>query len=410
MSWLADQAALTGARWSAGATWGTSEWVDPDDVPEYDPDEAIRVGVFVAGIDVTAKTRSASWSVGQSDVLSEGIQVGSAALTLQEYAGGFDSAGFSYEGFEPIDDSISPAIGSRVVVATDWDVLWVGTTEGSTLSEAAGQQPSVSVRAVDDLARANQDVTDEPSGGYLFPALDQLLAKAGISGSSWTRAPGDQSNPYDFVNSIGTSLGDDAYELTNKLYSGSIISLLGAFAYHCCMGAAWTPYGLRVGVLHLQTDTYNGWLSNVWHQVYASDVEHQVDRVYNDWTVSDSINTWTHVDTASVDAYGRRAITVDGSAYRTAKASDLEDQWWTCIYGRDRDMSAQAWPRYSEPFYTRTLRARINSKRHRLTRALPFDNLYVDDFELWRVLSVSHDVSVDGWNVTLDTVRTISNV
>jgi len=424
VSWLSALDTISGPRWSAGAVWGTSEWADSstwDAAHEYDPDADLSLGVFIEGVDVTDAVRSVNWSVGKSDPLTVGLQVGSAQVELQEYEGGFDSAGFAYEGFEPIDGTIQPSLKSRVVVLTEWNGLFIGTVESSTLSEAPGQLASVSVDCVDDLANTIGEVEQYPAGGYLFWTLDQCLQKAGVVGKSWTRAPGDQTRPYDFEDPGGTPHGYKAYvldkadtgELINTEYTGTIIGILGQMLWECGMAGAWTPYGLRVHQLSLTAgDDINHRFADAfmegWSQLASRSRMRSIDNLYNHFTLEAYDDTYQHDDLASQALYGRRDLQVTAD-YRYDDSEPLEDVWYPVIYGKDPSDGSQQFPKYSEPVTTMTLEANVTTDRHRLTQALPFDYIYDADpgadTEVWRVLRVQHSVSVDSWRVSAETIR-----
>ncbi len=132
MSWNTG-AAVSGAGLSAGALLADAGSPSADDTDWEDSTtrdaahansatSAIALGVYVGGVDYGAQVLRASWDLGQSEPLALTVVPSSATLELR---------------WDPADTP--PAVGARVAILTDWDVLWVGTVEGhDETTEAIG--------------------------------------------------------------------------------------------------------------------------------------------------------------------------------------------------------------------------------------------------------------------------------
>lgn len=386
MSWLDGLATISGTRWSAGAVWGSGTWVDEatwDDT--YDPDAEISVGVYLHGTDVTEEVMAASWGLGQTDLLPTALNPSSCNLTLRSQSGGFSHLGFDPAGFEPVVTT-DVAVGHRVVILTEWDVLWVGRVESITetymVDESArtgGPRYQLSLSAADDLARASQAERDasEVLSFDVPQAMRELLAEAGI--------------PAEVLGERGYD-GDAAYHVAGS-HDGTALDVLAELTYQSVSMAAYTPAGYLVAPMALDWSDDLPSPVDDYDDLYARAIEYAQADTTTGLTVTDGATTYTYTYPDEADVYGLRQLDVDSSAWWTIKPTgEPATTWAGAIVDR------------KTPVTRLSASARINATRHKAARLLPMSQMSDGATAYWRVLQVSHRLGPDSWTVDIEAV------
>ncbi len=376
MSWLAGLGTISGPRWSCAAYWAEDGDPQEDDTDwgaaatwdaahTYDPDAALSAGVFLAGDDVTDLVHSASWGLGQSDPMPSGVTPSSCTVSLKS--------------------SADPTIGDRLVILTEWDTLWSGRVEAHSAIEAPDLTMAgalVQLTATDELARASlTDVDDRILGGDVVSLAVELLARAGV---------------------VAPTVGEAEWSwVYSAARSGTILGVLSELLHQVLSQAAWTPAGLRIHtleLLYLEAEVTEGE-----HLLSLPDLEdfdtltrsRSIERVITEATVSDDTPytvTFDYED--SQEAYGIRPWSIETTDWYDA--SFLDDLWDGIIEGVPGTAS------HTEPLRLLTGTAKIATKRHRIARLLPYDQLIDGVDAFYRVMRTSHQVTADTWAVTIE--------
>ena len=402
MAWLgAALAPITGPRWSCGPAWSApgSDWGDAADWPiAYDATDPITLGVFVGGVDRTGSCHSLSWGLGQSDPLASSVQPNTCSIALAPTVQG------------------TIAIGDRVVILTEWDVLWVGLVESDLHGEDT-TEVTYQVRATDDLARAALDVREGVHwGGEIAGVLSTMLIAAGIGGAVYAADVGEADLPAQMTIRGGGS----PFPVT---HDGSILAMLSSVAYQTVHAAAWTPAGLRIaGLLLAYEADYRTPLEDL--AAFSSKVRRRdVGTVRNRWTITDLgfvglPRDLIFEDAGSQEDYGIRDHSIDGSEWvegaidpspfipiEDPSSSTAGPYWEAVMRGADG-----AVPAFVDPIVLADLEGPVLEAGHGLTRLVPFDQITAGDralaatTERYRVLRVAHRVDTAEWRVAVEAV------
>lgn len=401
MAWLAELAAISGPRWSCGAYWAEdgnpqasdTDWGDAstwDAAHTYDPDAAVSLGVFVEGVDVTALTRSASWGLGLSDPLATSAQPSSCSLRLQEGA--------------------AAAVGARVCILTEWDVLWTGRADD--VSERVDvERTELELSCTDDLARATlATVTDRALGGDAMGLMDTLLLAAGVVGRAYS-ATADDHDPPAYHPDPSQPVPNTWPNVLQSDRTGPILPMLSAIAYYLGWLSTFTPSGLRVAYQARHHDLEYPTpvrsledFRSLTRRTSIASVRNLVE--LTGWGVAPLTDTVEDADSQA--AYGIRSLSIDGTGwYVAAIAASSPNEWAIDGFGGDA-------LDYFDPVLMLDADAAIASRRHRIARLMPFDHVTVGDpdvaqtTERYRVLRVAHRLGPDAWSVGLEAVAVSS--
>ena len=381
MGWLGSGVpAVTGARWSAGALWAEngnaqasdSDWEDPADWPRTYPGtaEALALGVFIAGVDVTEHTRAASWAHGQDDPIPSGLTPSSCSLTL---------------------DSSAPAvnIADRVVILTEYDSLWVGRAEDVATDEDPAETV-VAVSAVDDLSRGAVDSIDVTIDGQL------VISVSGYGGPILRSLMRLAQVPFVLEDDTIGSANLGYYEPAT-VQSGSPLALLGAVLYHNGIMGSYTPAGLRFREWGRFVDSAA--------DVILDDARDLARTWHSGKRISDVVNTLTgQHDTAidpalpytpdptSVERYGRRPKDVaDHESWPRSEWTRSIRPW---VYTDD----------FTEPYERVKAGYLVKDTGDLACRVIPLDRARQDSDD-YLVMRVAHNLTVDTWTVDVGMIE-----
>lgn len=366
------------SRWSCGALWGGGFlWEDAAEWPHiFDPAEPLTLGVYVAGFDVTERARSASWQLGQSDVWSP-LAVGSASLVMSR------------------DDSDAELAGARVVIATEYDVLWWGavqtTTEGRAQPTGVEATEAITtLEAVDGFARAQAvDYSDDFEGAPV-PIMETLLAQSGVAGG------------LTFAHAAGAL--DDYRVIGGLVTEGQALQLLADIAAAYNVALAWAPAGVRAWVRTMIVDATAGTPDDYLGSASSYDRSRSLDDVWNAWAIapflgSDDVLTYEDADAERVKFYGRRAHeVVDGSRWLGLKFIGPMDP----TEGPDviiDEIWQPTFDAFAEPIERVSASHLILEAADVMHRALPFDVVSEDDDPAYLLTSIRHTVDTTAWRV-----------
>lgn len=392
MSWLEGLAPISGPRWSAGAFWAEDGNPQADDTDwgdsstwatahAYDPDAAVSLGLFVGGYDVTSATRTASWGLGQSEPIPGQLQPSSGLLELK--------------------GASSAAAGDRVVILTEWDVLYSGEV-ASTALQTTIERVTTTLGLVDELARIAR--TDWPAGVELggdfdnmaqtlqgLMGLEQPVVGVPEMGFPWPQLQRPPSEP-----------------------SGKVLDVFSEMIRQSLSAAAWTPAGLRVNTIDLVylDGTDRGWADvdvTDLTQLAAHTVTRDPARIYNVAQVADLAGPEDPIlYPASIEAYGAKPLpdldVTEWSQQGLAMSTFLEDVL---------DGLGEASVTVPTPWIDAW--ATIGARRHKLARLMPFDYLTDGDpksgstTERYRILRVAHSIGLDAWSVALQGILVRDN-
>ena len=383
-----------------------ADWGDATEWPiAHDAAAAPSLGVFVAGVDVTDAISAVSWGLGQSDPLAAAVQPSSCSLVLDAVLG----AAYSY------------APGSRIVVATESDVLWVGVVEGHDIAQVAGTDApdAVAIAGVDDLARTALDSrVGVPWGGDVMGALSTALLAAGVAGVVYAADEDDATAPaFPTVkggNDVDGPADHTSSPATPTTHDGTVLALMSGMTYHSVHAGAWTPVGYRVAPLMLRyIAEYATHLEDLDALASISRAS-SVATIKNEWSISGwgfSPEPIVLEDADSIEAYGARRFAVAGDEWMLA-ATGISSYWADVFRGGGLIVGDEGdAPTYHEPLVTARMSASVLKGGHTVTRYMPFDQITNGDktlegtTERYRVLRVAHRVNVDSWTVELEAVE-----
>jgi hypothetical protein len=382
MPWIGSggAAAVTGARWSAGAYWADagspsasdSDWEDPADWPRTYASYDLTLGVFVAGVDVTGIARGASWSLGQSDLWAGGLSVSSCSLRLK--------------------GSGSYTAGDRVVVLTDVDVLWTGIVETPTLKQGPDVTDETTLSCSDDLGLAGLADVTLPTSRTLIGTIERLLAAAGITA----------------VASYVQQAGIYGLELEQVDVAGPALEAIAEAAEASNASLAWAPGGVKIyprswhgaGIDHVQLleDAGTG-------RTRSSDAKD----VRNAWTIGPAEPGLgelevTIEDPGSILTYGRRSIEAD---YPDRWSNGAASPGWGDGNKWTADPYRLAASVLGSPPERLSTSANIVDADDEIHRVLPME-ISDETFGTYLILAVSHDVSVDAWGMGIEAIEVIA--
>lgn len=417
MGWLSPGAmpAVTGARWSAGAFWsgtayltteaedgyllteaedGTltsdtavgvtgSDWEDPAEWPRTYPVTAERMvlGVWIAGQDRTSWVRSLGWVHGSDVLMAPTLAASSANITLS-------------------DDAPTVAVADRVVILTEWDVLWAGRVEDHATDEGM-DETTIALSAADGLSRATDDQAGVlAAGGVLtlstggLPVLEHLFRASGLPGlivnDAWHSAeitiPPPYAQPYFRTPQEAEGAG---------FHDGSIITILADAIKYAGLLGSYTPAGLRVREVGL-------WMRDT-DDVRLADAHDVAARWSTSRRVSDVINRWSYkitVDEATPPVVDGDATSQRLYGTRSMDLTSTPDWMVSHVYNMVHPL---AYGDFSNPPERVEASYAIFDTDSLASRIIPLDRLQQDSDD-YLALRVSHGVTVDGWTVTISAV------
>ena len=372
-------------------------WEDPGDWPRAYPGtaEQLALGVYIAGQDMHDHVQRVSWVAGTDNPLSSSLPLGSASVTLRETA---------------------PAVanGDRLVILTEYDVLFTGRLESTSTDEIPNEPVVTEVTASDDLSRAgNAEISlwltgiligEDIYGGegnVLRKILDAAYVPADIVDDRM-----DYSASYE---------GGYAYA-SPVTHAGAALQILSDAIYYAgCIGS-YTPSGLRVRNRGRWVDSAQAvaledarTAATSWSTARnVSDVINQITGTYASLTryaypagvdpvITFEDGTIILFTPESRRAYGPRAM----SLY------DLEE-WPFRSTGETYLMEAILDPfavgDFDQPFARIRARYNVEDTDDTAQRLIPFDRVQQDSDD-YLVLRISQSVDLDSWSVEANMIE-----